>query len=52
MKQLKFIKIFFIILILIKCANSIPSDKWYKEGDFAPFFIETELKVCCKFNKI
>lgn len=48
MKQLKIIKIFLLILVLIKSTKCVPSHKWYKDGDFGPFFIETEYKVNCK----
>ena len=42
MKQLK---IFIILITCIKIISCIPIHKWYKDGDFSPFFIETELKV-------
>ncbi|XP_065364681.1 lectin subunit alpha-like [Calliphora vicina] len=45
MKQFKILRnltIFFCIFI--KIMESKPVDKWYKENDFSPFFIETEIK--------
>ncbi|XP_037822118.1 lectin subunit alpha-like [Lucilia sericata] len=45
MKQLKFIiNLTIIFCILIKISDSVPVQKWYKEDDFEPFYIETELK--------
>lgn len=46
MKQLKIV---ITLLTFIEIINCIPVHKWYKEGEFSPFFIDIELKVL--FNK-